>query len=109
MKTVRRSDEIYQHAKDYHLIEIGSLFRGWILFELSSVSETLLPPKTHVATKDAALIDLAKQHLRTAGFNGCKFTEESDRKVVATKIIEKYGSVDKFNQKIVLIVNKVFV
>ena len=109
MKTVRRSDEIYYHAKGYHLIEIGSLFRGWVLFELSSVSETLLPPKTHVATKDAALIDMAKHHLSTLGFHGCKFTEESDRKIVENKIIDKYGSVDAFNQKIIAIVNKVFV
>eukprot|EP01035_Chromulina_nebulosa_P069502 gene69502-biopygen36592 len=37
MATISRSDEIYLNAKEYHLIEIGSLTRGWVLFELSSV------------------------------------------------------------------------
>ncbi len=43
MATIRRSDEIYLHSKEYHLMEVGYLTRGWVLFELSSVPKTLLP------------------------------------------------------------------
>ena len=28
MATIRRSDEIYLHSKEYHLMEVGSLTRG---------------------------------------------------------------------------------
>lgn len=46
MKTILRSNEIYWHSTDYHLIELGSLFRGWVLFELSSAKKGT-QPKLH--------------------------------------------------------------
>lgn len=109
MKTVRRSDEIYHNAASYHLIEIGSLFRGWVLFELSSVRDSLIPPRIHITLKDPAMVDMAKQFLRSTGFNGCKFTAESDREIVEKKIVDSYGSVDNFNLRIVAIVDRIFV
>ena len=48
MTTIERSDKIYENAQEYHLMEIGSLFRGWVLFELSSVK---IPPSTSKKTK----------------------------------------------------------
>jgi hypothetical protein len=109
MTTIKRSDEIYFHAKEYHLVEIGSLFRGWVLFELSSVKETMLPPSIHLTTQDPAAINVMKRFLRSSGFDGCEFTEDSDREVVQKKIIDRYGSVAEFNKKIIAIVDKIFV
>ena len=110
MTTIKRSDEIYLHAKEYHLMEIGSLYRGWVLFELSSVAEARLPPIVHLSTQqDPAAIRIIKRFLSSTGFDGCEFTEESDREVVQRKIIDRYGSVAIFNKEIVAIVNKIFV
>jgi hypothetical protein len=109
MTTIQRSDEIYFHAKEYHLMEIGSLFRGWVLFELSSVKETMLPPAIHLSTKDPAAIKVMKRFLRSSGFDGCEFTEESDREIVKKKIIDRYESVAEFNLRIIAIVDKIFV
>ena len=110
MTTIKRSDEIYYHAQEYHLMEIGSLFRGWVLFELSSVKETLLPPCTHLSnTQDRAGVEIMKDFLRTRGFDSCKFTEEADRAVVKKKIIDRYGSVPSFNKAIIAIVDKIFI
>jgi hypothetical protein len=110
MTTIKRSDEIYYHAQEYHLMEIGSLFRGWVLFELSSVKETLLPPCTHLSnTQDPAGIKRMKGFLRSTGFDGCEFTEEADRAVVKKKIIDRYGSVPSFNQAIIAIVDEIFI
>jgi len=109
MTTIKRSDEIYFHAKEYHLMEIGSLFRGWVLFELSSVKESMLPPAIHLTTQDPAGINVMKQFLRSSGFDGCNFTEESDREIVKKKIIDRYGSVAEFNLRIIAIVDKIFV
>jgi hypothetical protein len=109
MTTIKRSDEIYFHAKEYHLMEIGSLFRGWVLFELSSVKETMLPPAIHLSTQDPAAIKAMKRFLRASGFDGCEFTEESDREIVKKKIINRYKSVAEFNLRIIAIVDKLFV
>ena len=104
MATIRRSDEIYFHSKEYHLMEVGSLTRGWVLFELSSVPKTLLPI-THFTTSDAKILDLAKSKLKRTGFEGCKFSKESDRSLVRAKILEKYSDMDAFNDKIAAIVD----
>ena len=107
MTTIKRSDEIYYNAPEYHLMEIGSLFRGWVLFELSSVK---IPPCTHLSnTQDRAGIDIMKDFLRSRGFDSCKFTEEADRAVVKKKIIDRYGSVPSFNKAIIAIVDKIFI
>ena len=109
IKTIRRSDEIYSNAKAYHLMEIGALSRGWVLFELSSVPEALIPPKIHLSTQDHGLIEMAKLSLSRDGFNGCRFKEESDREIVQGKIVDRYGSIDEFNLRIIAIVNRIFV
>ena len=105
MATISRSDEIYLNAKEYHLIEIGSLTRGWVLFELSSVQ---LPPIIHISTQDPAGKELIKRHLASTGFEGSAFKVEADRDVVRKKIIGRYKSVANFDLEIVEIVNKFF-
>ena len=104
MATIRRSDEIYFHAKEYHLMEVGSLSRGWVLFELSSVPKTLLPI-THFTTSDPNMLNMAKATFKRTGFDGCKFSKESDRSLVRGKILEKYGDMQAFNSKIAAIVD----
>ena len=109
MATVRRSDEIYYHAKEYHLMEIDSLFRGWVLYELSNVKAAMLPPAIHITTQNLATIDVMRDFLLNTGFNGCQFTVESDREIVQNAIIDRYGSIDEFNLRILFIVDQMFV
>jgi hypothetical protein len=104
MATISRSDEIYLNAKEYHLIEIGSLTRGWVLFELSSV---VLPPIVHISTQDPAGKELIKERISITGFEGSKFKVEADRDVVRTKIVSKYKSVPYFDKEIIKIVNRI--
>ena len=42
MKTINISDWIYQCAKEYHIMEVSSLNRGWIVFEISSVPRSMV-------------------------------------------------------------------
>ena len=105
MTTIQRSDEIYYYATEYHLMEVGSLSRGWVLFELSSVPKDKLPT-THFTTSDADMLDMAKETFKTEGFEGSEFTKESDRILVRCKIIQKYGDISSFNNKIAEIVDK---
>jgi hypothetical protein len=104
MATISRSDEIYLNAKEYHLVEIGSLTRGWVLFELSSVN---LMPIVHISTQDPALKEVIKKHLSSTGFEGSKFKVEADRDFVRKKIVGRYGSVANFDREIIKIVNTI--
>jgi hypothetical protein len=99
MKTIRRMDEIYYHAKEYHIIELGSLFRGWILFELSSISEGIRPV-IHTNVIDKRPLMRLMQEFQYDGFEGCYFTRPSDRGLVRGKIINRYGSVGAFNTRV---------
>ena len=40
MRTIANSDLIYKNASEYHIMEVSSLKRGWIVFEISSVQRT---------------------------------------------------------------------
>ena len=104
MATISRSDEIYLNAKEYHLIEIGSLTRGWVLFELSSVA---LAPVVHISTQDPTLKRMIKEHLASSGFEGSAFKVEADREVVRKNIVSRYDSVPNFDQEIIEIVNRI--
>ena len=104
MKTIRRSDEIYSNANEYHLMEIGSISRGWVHFELCSVP---LSPITHLTNNDPALIEMARQNLILAGFEGSHFTDEADRPFVLEKILNTYETVEEFNGIVNTIVNTI--
>ena len=99
MKTIQRSDEIYYNAKEYHLIELGSFFRGWVLFELSSAHDRI-EPKVHHSQSDITVLEVVKERFKEKGFEGCGFTKASDRTLVRKKIIEKYRSIQDFNKKV---------
>jgi hypothetical protein len=80
--------------------------RGWLLFELASATQK---PVLHISTQDPAMVEMAKEQLVRAGFEGSKFKVESDRNFVRTKIIQRYGNVANFNKEIIAIVNRIFV
>ena len=107
MKTVERSGEIYRHAKAYHLMEIGSLYRGWVLFELSSVPDTLIPPVIHYTSQDPAMVHKAKSFLRQTGFKGCEFTDKSDRRFVQMSLKTRFRRMKDFDARIVTILDAI--
>ena len=106
MTTIRRSDEIYHNAHEYHLIELGSVFRGWILFELASAREGVLPV-VHYSTRDKKRVKTLLDEFDEKGFEGSEFSKELDKELVRNKIIEKHTSVRDFDQKVLKIINNV--
>lgn len=40
MRTMINSDYIYKHASEYRIMEVSSLSRGWIVYELSNIQRT---------------------------------------------------------------------
>jgi len=104
METIRRSDEIYSNANEYHLIEMGALTRGWIHFELASKT---VPPIIHNSKiYDPAARNLIRDSVRR-GFEYSGFTVEDDRVEVRKKIVERYTSVANFNEVIIEFVNQI--
>jgi len=53
------------------------------------------------------MIEVIMDCLRSTGFEGSKFTDEADKEIVRKKIIETYGSVEKFNEKVIAIVDNI--
>lgn len=106
MTTISRSDEIYFHAKEYHLIEIDSLTRGWVLFELASVNVSVRPV-IHNSIEGPAARQLIRGHISRTGFAGSNFTVEPDREVVRNNIINRHGSVAIFERLISDILNRI--
>ena len=105
MTTILKSNEIYLNAREYHLIEIGSLFRGWILFELSSVRKGF-KPTIHTSITEKKLLIKLKEEFHENGFEGCEFTKSSDKVVVRDMINVNHGSVKKFNDLVMEIINE---
>ena len=106
MTTVRRSDEIYYNAHEYHLIELGSVFRGWILFELASAREGVLP-HVHTSNFDKKVLINLTNEFKKNGFEGSEFSKPLDKELVRRKIIEKYRSVKVFDEKVVKIIDAI--
>ena len=104
--TVRRSDEIYHNAYEYHLIELGSVFRGWILFELASAREGVLPV-VHTSNRDKKTMKKLTDDFKENGFEGSKFSKQGDMELVRDKIIEKHTSLKDFNEKVVKIIDAI--
>jgi hypothetical protein len=104
MATIRRSDEIYYNAHEYHLIELGSVFRGWILFELASAREGVLPI-VHTSNKDRKKLKNLTNEFKEYGFEGSEFSKPEDKIEVRKKIIEKHKSVKAFDEKVVTIID----
>ena len=104
METIRRSDEIYSNANEYHLIEMGALTRGWIHFELASKTAPTIIHNSIIY--DPATRKLIRDSVRR-GFEYSGFTVEDDRVEVRKKIVERYTSVENFNEVIIAIVNQI--
>ena len=106
MTTVRRSDEIYYNAHEYHLIELSSVFRGWILFELACVRDGVLP-HVHTSNFDKKVLINLTNEFKENGFEGSEFSKPLDKELVRRKIIEKYRSVKVFDEKVVKIIDAI--
>ena len=104
MKTIQRSDEIYYNARQYHLIEVGSVFRGWILFELASAREI---PHVHSSKTDEKALKNLTDEFEKSGFEGSKFTQPRDKILVRDEIIEKHKSVKAFDEKVLEIIGNI--
>ena len=105
MATILKSNEIYFNAREYHLIEIGSLFRGWILFELSSVRKGC-KPTIHTSITEKKMHMKLREEFHEFGFEGCEFTKDSDKDVVRDMINKTHVSVKNFNDLVMEIINE---
>lgn len=104
METIKRSNEIYFNAKEYHLIEMGALTRGWVLFELASVNVPPIIHNSNIVCPTAR--GLIKESVE-GGFEGSGFSYPNDKVAVRKNIVKLHGSVAIFNEGIIAIVNQI--
>ena len=98
-------DEIYLRAKAFYIMDSPLLLSGWTLFELSSVSESILPPVIYNSTP--ASIRMVLTELRSNGFDGCEFRDEKEQSFLNNRILERYGSIQRFDEKIFAVMDRV--
>ena len=106
MNTMNRLCEIYHHAKAYYVMDIRSLLRAWCLFELSSVS---VPPVLNNTNHDPAMSSLIWRNFYKYGFEGCQFRDGKEEYFLQKSIIDRYGSIELFNKKVLAIMDKAII
>ena len=107
METIRRSDQIYAWANEYHVMGVGTFKRGWCLMELGvTKARPILYTEADGLRDDASEVFfiLMRQHegAKRAGlqqlfrFEAAGFSVESDRDIVRGFILTARGDVARF-------------
>ena len=107
METIRRSDQIYAWANEYHVMGLGTFKRGWCLMELGVTKASPILYTYNDALSDDAkdihwFLDKEDEGERRAGlqqlfgFEAAGFSVESDRDIVRGFIQSARGNVASF-------------
>ena len=91
---------IYAGSSEHHIMEPGSLMRGWVWHDLSFVIGTLRPT-LHSSTIDTALIAMLIKNIKANGFKTGKFSLPTDEEKVRNSIIDRWTTIEDFNQRVV--------
>ena len=111
METIRRSDQIYAWANEYHVMGFGTFKRGWCLMELGV---TNAPPIIYSGHNGFTCDDYMEVHNTLVQYNhrldgstgsalqellcyeNAGFTKEDDREIVQGFIESARGDVENF-------------
>ena len=109
METIRRSDQIYAWANEYHVMGFGTFKRGWCLMELGVTTARLILYSYPDGLRDDAQTQkvipiLWREHKgerraglqQLFGFEAAGFSVESDRDIVRGFIQSVRGDVASF-------------
>eukprot|EP01036_Dinobryon_divergens_P030726 gene30726-40013_t len=100
MRTLTNSDLIYKNASEYHIMEVSSLSRGWVVYEMSNMQRTKVPifhdndPFSVKKLND--IIDRAVGE----GFRFMKLSNEGDRQHVVQAVLNNFGSFEGFIERL---------
>ena len=86
-------------SSEHHIMEPGSLLKGWTWHNLSLLSP-IVRPILHSSTIDIPLIEMLMDNIKSSGFDCAEFTVPEDRDKVNSSIIERWGTIDAFNSRV---------
>ena len=91
--------KVFASSSEHHVMEPGSVMNGWTWHDLSLLS-ILVRPTLHSSTIDLSLIEMLIDSITESGFDCANFSVPEDRERVFCSIIERWGTIDSFNKRV---------
>ena len=91
---------VYAESSEHHIMEPGSLTRGWVWHDLSLVIQRLRPT-LHSSTIDTALIEMLTKKIKAKGFDFGIFSAPTEKDKVWNSIIDRWTTIEDFNKRVV--------
>lgn len=98
-KVLSAISKLLTSSSEHHIMEPGTLMKGWIWHDLSLLSP-IIRPTLHSSTIDVPLIDMLMDNIRASGFDCAEFTVPEDKEKVQNSILGRWGTMDAFNQRV---------
>lgn len=91
--------KIFESSSEHHIMEPGSLLKGWTWHDFSLLSR-IIRPTLHSSTIDIPLNEMLIDNIKASGFDFADFSVPEDRDKVRGSIMERWGSMENFNTRI---------
>ena len=98
-KVLPALSKVFASSSEHHIMEPGSVTNGWNWHDLSLLSP-IFRPTLHSSTIDLALIEMLIDNITASGFDFANFSVPEDREKVRSSIIDRWGTIEKFNTRI---------
>ena len=91
--------KLFEKSSEHHIFEPGSILDGLTWHDLSLL-RSIVRPTLHSSTDDAPLIDLLIRRIKEDGFDIAKFSNTEDRDTVRNSILERWITMECFNERV---------
>ena len=98
-KMLSTVSKLIASSSEHHIMESGSVMKGWTWHDLSLLSH-IVRPTLHSSTVDAPLNEMLLDNITASGFEFADFTVPEDRDKVRSSIIGRWGTVEAFNRRV---------
>ena len=93
------TEKLFPKSSEHHIFEPGSIISGWTWHDLSLLSP-LVRPTLHSSTIDIPLTEMLIDSIQSHGFDVADFSIPEDRDIVLNSILERWGSIERFNERV---------
>jgi len=93
------TEKLFAKSSEHHIFEPGSIISGWTWHDLSLLSP-LVRPTLHSSTVDVPLTEMLIDSIQAHGFDVADFSVPEDRDTVLNSILVRWGSIERFNERV---------
>ena len=91
--------KLFERSSEHHIFEPGSIINGWTWHDLSLLRR-IVRPTLHSSTDDASLVNMLIDRIKEDGFDFSEFSNPQDRDTVRSSIIERWTTMERFNERV---------